>query len=315
MSKIIRIGTRGSKLALWQAQYATDLIHQYYDDVTVDLKIFTTRGDKILDKALPEIGGKGLFTEELESALRSGEIDCAVHSLKDLPTEENEGIYLGAIPKRGNPTDALVSRNNQKLADLPQGATVGTSSLRRKAQLLHHRPDLKIIDVRGNVPTRIQKLMADDSPYDAIILASAGLERLEMADYVTETLETPMMINAPAQGAVGIQCREDPESMAFFAPLMDLPTWLSVTAERSFLKVLGGGCSLPVAAYAYIEKSILYLHGRVTSVDGKTQIDVEGKVGLIRESNIITSANRLGGDMALKAIAQGADAILETLKV
>ena len=315
MSKIIRIGTRGSKLAIWQAQYVTNLIRQKYDDVTVDLKIFTTRGDKILDKALPEIGGKGLFTEELEAALHTGEIDCAVHSLKDLPTEKIEGIYLGAIPERGNPTDALVSRNQLKLDDLPKGATVGTSSIRRKAQLLYYRPDLNIIDVRGNVPTRIEKLMMDDSPYDAIILASAGLERLDMANYITQTLETPIMINAPAQGAVGVQCREDPESMSFFAPLMHLQTWLAVTAERAFLSVLGGGCSLPVAAHAYIEKSILYLHGRVTAVDGTSQIDVEGKVGLIRESNIIASANRIGGDMAQKALEQGADAILETLKV
>ena len=315
MSKIIRIGTRGSKLALWQAHYATDLIQQQYDDVSVELKIFTTRGDKTLDKPLPEIGGKGLFTEELEVALLNGEIDCAIHSLKDLPTDSNEGIYLGAIPERGNPMDALVSRKQQKLADLPQGASVGTSSLRRKAQLLHHRPDLKIIDVRGNVPTRIQKLMADDSPYDAIILAAAGLERLDMEDYITETLEPPIMICAPAQGAVGIACREDFESMSFFAPLMHLQTWLAVTAERAFLKALGGGCALPVAAYAVIEKSILYLHGRVTALDGKTQIDVEGKVGLIRESNIVASANRLGGDLALEAIEQGADAILKTLKV
>jgi len=315
MSKTIRIGTRGSKLALWQAHYVTDLIRQQYPDETVDLRIFTTRGDKILDKALPEIGGKGLFTEELESALHNGEIDCAVHSLKDLPTDKIDGIYLGAIPERGNLTDALISRNKQILVDLPQGATIGTSSLRRKAQLLHHRPDFNIIDIRGNVPTRIEKLMADDSPYDAIVLASAGLERLEMADYITETLETPLMINAPGQGAVGIQCREDAESMSYFAPLMHLQTWLAVTAERAFLSTLGGGCSLPVAAHAYIEKSILYLHGRVTAVDGTTQIDVEGKVGLIRESNIVASSHRLGGEIAQKALEQGADAILETLHI
>lgn len=315
MSKVIRIGTRGSKLALWQAHYVADLIGERYDDVTVDLKIFTTRGDKVLDKALPEIGGKGLFTEELETALRNNEIDCAVHSLKDLPTEKNTGIYLGGIPERGNPTDALVTRSGQNLAELSQKAVVGTSSLRRKAQLLYQRPDLKIIDIRGNVPTRIQKLMADDSPYDAIVLASAGLERLDMADHITETLESPVMINAPAQGAVGIQCREEPDSMSFFAPLMHLQTWLAVTAERAFLQVLGGGCSLPVAAHAYIEKSVLYLHGRVTAVDGSKQVDVTGKVGLIRESNIIASANRLGGDMAQQAIDQGANAILETLRV
>ena len=313
MSHHIRIGTRGSKLALWQAHYVSDLICQQYEDATVDIQIFKTRGDKILDKALPEIGGKGLFTEELEHALRVGKIDCAVHSLKDLPTEKVEGVYLGAIPERASHADALVSRSGQTLDELPQGATIGTSSRRRKAQLLHYRPDLNIIDVRGNVPTRVQKLFADESAYDGIILAVAGLERLEMGDHITQMLKPPMMMSAPAQGALAIQCREEPDSMSFFAPLMNLQTWLAVTAERAFLQALGGGCSLPVAAYAYIEKSILYLHGRITAEDGSQQIDVENKVGLIRESNIIASSNRLGVDLAQQALEQGADQILEAI--
>ncbi len=315
MIEHIRIGTRGSKLALWQANTAADLIRQQYKHVEVELKIFTTRGDKILDKALPEIGGKGLFTEELETALRDRMIDCAVHSLKDLPTEKVEGVFLGAIPERGAYNDVLVSRDGVLLDDLPQGATIGTSSLRRKAQLLHHRADLNVIDIRGNVPTRIEKLNASDSPYHAIVLAKAGLERLDMADQITQTFDAPFMINAPAQGAMGIQCREEPDSMSFFAPLMHLQTWLSITAERSFLKALGGGCSLPVGAHAYIEKSVLYIHGRVTALDGSSQIDVENKVGLIRESNIIDSANRLGVMTAQQAVEQGANAILETLQV
>jgi len=216
MTQTIHIGTRGSKLALWQANNIADLIRFHYEDVHVELKTFTTKGDKILDKALPEIGGKGLFTEELEHALRTKEIDCAVHSLKDLPTEKVEGIYLGAVPERGDPTDALVSKDGKTLADLPDGAVIGTSSLRRKAQLLHFRQDFQIMDIRGNVPTRIQKLKADDSPYDAIVLATAGLERLDMANQITQTLSDPLMINAPAQGAIGIQCREEPDSMSFF---------------------------------------------------------------------------------------------------
>lgn len=315
MIERIRIGTRGSKLALWQANTVADLIRQQYEDIDIDLKIFKTRGDAILDKALPEIGGKGLFTEELDAALRDGTIDCAVHSLKDLPTEKVEGVFLGAIPERGAYHDALVSRDNVMLDDLPQGATIGTSSLRRKAQLLHHRSDLNVIDIRGNVPTRLEKLDAPDSPYHAVVLAQAGLERLDLANRITQTLEGPLMINAPAQGAIGVQCREEPEAMSFFAPLMHLQTWLAVTAERSFLKSLGGGCALPVGAHAYIEKSVLRLHGRVTAVDGSQQIDVENKVGLIRESNIIDSAHRLGAMTAHQAIEQGAEAILATLKV
>jgi len=315
MTQIIRIGTRGSKLALWQANTVADLIRSYYDNVTVELEIFTTKGDKILDKALPEIGGKGLFTQELEDALRSEAIDCAVHSLKDLPTEKVEGIYLGAIPERGDVEDVLVSKNGDLLADLPQGATIGTSSLRRKAQLLHYRKDFNIIDIRGNVPTRVDKLQADDSPYDAIVLAKAGLVRLDMADHITETLSNPVMINAPAQGAMGVQCREEPDSMSFFAPLMNLKTWLSVTAERAFLSALGGGCALPVAAHAYIENSVLNLHGRVTAVDGTQQIDITNKAGLIRESNIVDSAYRLGASTAQQAIEQGAGDILAMSQV
>jgi hydroxymethylbilane synthase len=315
MTQTITIGTRGSQLALWQAHTVADLIRSNYDNVNVELRIFTTRGDKILDKALPEIGGKGLFTEELETALRDGEIDCAVHSLKDLPTEHVDGIDIGAIPERGAFEDVLVSKNNVPLSELPQGATVGTSSLRRKAQLLNVRNDLNIIDIRGNVPTRIEKLHADDSPYDAIVLARAGVERLELDQHITEVLSDPVMLNAPAQGAIGIQCREEPDSMAFFSPLMNLQTWLAVTAERAFLQMLGGGCSLPVAAYAHIENSTLYLHGRVTAVDGSAQIDVHNKVGLIRESNIIESASQLGARTAQEALEQGATAILESLNL
>lgn len=309
--KTIRIGTRGSDLALWQANYVSDLLRKQYDHVNVEIRIYKTRGDNQINKPLPKIGGKGLFTAELEQALRQEEIDCAVHSLKDLPTDKVDGIFMGAIPERGDPSDALLSRDNKTLHQLPMGASVGTSSLRRRAQLLHHRPDLNILDIRGNVPTRIEKLQADDSQYDAIVLASAGLQRLNLDQHITELLTAPLMINAPAQGALGIQCREEPDSMSFFAPLMHLQTWLAVTAERSFLKTLGGGCSLPVSAYAYIDKSVLHLVSRVSSVDGTKQIDIENKVGLIRESNIIDSANRLGVQSAQEAIDQGADVLLQ----
>lgn len=310
MSKTIRIGTRASKLAQWQANYIADRIRAQYEDMKVEIRTFTTRGDVEIEKALPSIGGKGVFTAELESALQTGEIDCAVHSLKDLPVEEISGITIGAIPERADASDALVSRDGKTLKNLPMGAVVGTSSLRRKAQLLYQRPDLQIKDIRGNVPTRIEKLMAKDSPYSAIVLATAGLERLDMASTIVEKLSSPIMLNAPAQGAIGVQCRDEPDSLSMLAPLMDMQTWLAVTAERAFLLALGGGCALPVSAYAWIERSVLNLLGRVTAADGSKQIDIEGKIGLIRESNIVASSHRLGIDVAQKAIDEGAKELL-----
>ena len=310
MTKIIRIGSRSSKLSLWQAHFVADLIRAHYDDVRVELKLFQTRGDKILTQPLAAIGSKGLFTQELEAALRRREIDCAVHSLKDLPTEEAEGLCLGAIPKRGQPHDALVSREGKNLAQLPHGAAVGTGSHRRRAQLLHHRPDLRIMDIRGNVPTRIQKLMADNSPYDAIVLAAAGLERLKLSDYITEIFAIARMTSAAGQGALAIQCRAEPDAIAFFAPLTDEKTRLAVTAERAFLAALGAGCSLPVAAYAFVENNQLHLHGRVTATDGSRQVNVTSKAALIPKSRNMQTAHQLGVHAAQQALQQGAAAIL-----
>lgn len=313
MTRIIRIGSRSSKLSLWQAHFAADLIRAYYDDVRVELKPFQTRGDKILTQPLAAIGSKGLFTQELEAALRRQEIDCAVHSLKDLPTEAAEGLCIGAIPKRGRPHDALVSREGKNLAQLPHSAAIGTGSHRRRAQLLHHRPDLRIINIRGNVPTRIQKLMADNSPYDAIVLAIAGLERLKLSDCVTETFAIPRMTSAAGQGALAIQCRAEPETVAFFAPLTDEKTRLAVTAERAFLAALGGGCSLPAAAYAFVENNRLHLHGRVTAMDGSRQVDVTSKAALVPKGKNMQAAHQLGVHAAKQALQQGAAEILLTI--
>lgn len=312
MTRIIRIGSRASKLSLWQARFAADLIQEHYD-VRVELKPFQTRGDRIRSRPLTAIGGKGLFTQELEAALRRQEINCAVHSLKDLPTEEAEGLCLGAIPQRGNPHDVLVSREGKSLSSLPMGARIGTGSRRRRAQLLYHRPDLHILNIRGNVPTRIQKLMADDGRYDAIVLAAAGLERLEMSDRISETFAIPRMVSAAGQGALAIQCRAEPEATAFFAPLTDEATQLAVTAERAFLAALGGGCSLPVGAYAFVEGHRLHLRGRVTAMDGGRQVDVAGETARVSDGKPIQSARQLGADLARQALQQGAAEILPAL--
>ena len=248
--KSIRLGSRKSKLALWQTHHVCDLLQAAWPGLKVEIQIISTTGDQILDTPLPLIGGKGVFTAELEAALREGAIDAAVHSLKDLPTESPPGLTVGATPHRVRPDDVLISREGYQLDTLPRGATVGTSSRRRAAQLLHLRPDLQMADIRGNVPTRIDKGLAEDGPYDAIILAYAGLERLGLLEATSQVLPLGQMLPAPGQGALGIQCRDEAESLALLAPLNDISTNVAVTAERTFLSGLGGGCAMPIAAYA-----------------------------------------------------------------
>lgn len=310
--KHIRIGTRGSQLALWQANHVADLLRQEYPNAEVSLITFTTKGDKILDKSLPSIGGKGLFTEELESALLNGDIDCAVHSLKDLPTQNPPGLIIGAIPERAPVEDVLISKHGLKLDDLPEDAKIGTSSLRRAAQIRHKRNDVRVIDIRGNVPTRINKALDPDSDYDAIILARAGVERLALIDNITEILPLELMIPAPGQGAIGIQCPEKLETL--FAPLTDLPTLLTVTAERSFLQRLQGGCSVPVAAFASYANDRLSFIGRVASVDGQEWIEVTREVIALEVTKPFIIAEEVGRYAAVEAIKQGADKILAEIK-
>ncbi|MGJ3239877.1 MAG: hydroxymethylbilane synthase [Anaerolineae bacterium] len=306
----IRIGTRASDLALWQAHHVADLLRHHHPDADVELVTFTTKGDTILDQSLPSIGGKGLFTEELERALLDGRIDCAVHSLKDLPTQNPDGLIVGAVPERAPLGDVLISKHRLPLHDLPQGATVGTSSLRRAAQIRRVRPDVTIIDIRGNVPTRIDKALADDSPYDAIVLAQAGVTRLELTAHISEVLALDVMLPAPGQGAIGIQTRTD--NIALFAPLIHLPTLLTVTAERAFLRRLEGGCSVPVASMGTYRKTHLHLIGRVASVDGQQWIEVQREMTLTE--NALADASTLGRSTADDAIAQGAEAILAEVK-
>jgi len=244
----IVIGSRGSKLALVQSNFVAGLLRAASPGLTVDIEVISTRGDRIVDRPLAEIGGKGLFTEELEAALRDKSIDLAVHSLKDLPVQNPGGLTVGAIPKRATPNDALVAREATSLATLREGARLGTSSLRRKAQLLIARPDLKIVDLRGNVDTRIAKVL-ERGELDAAVLACAGLERIGRAGVITEVLKPEVMLPAPGQGALGIQCRaDDAEVLTLLGTLDDADTRAEVTAERALLEGLGGGCQAPIGA-------------------------------------------------------------------
>jgi len=292
--------TRPSKLARWQTQWVINALQMLHPTLECDEKIITTQGDKILDKPLPEIGGKGLFTQELESELLSGAVHCAVHSLKDLPVENPTGLTIGCIPSRAEVRDALISANGYTIATLPNGASVGTSSLRRSAQILSLRPDLSIQSLRGNVDTRLRKAL--DGQYDAIILAGAGLTRLGLENHVTEWLSLDVMLPAPGQGALAVQCRaDDPSTLDLLAALEDASARKAVTAERVFLSGLGGGCSVPVAAHATVE-SLIRLTGLVISEDGRKIVKVTGQGD---------DALALGNSMARHAIAQGADEILK----
>ena len=295
--------TRPSALARWQTQWVIQALKNIHHDLECAEKIITTQGDKILDKPLPEIGGKGLFTQELESELLSGAVHCAVHSLKDLPVENPAGLTIGCIPTRAEVRDALISLNGYIIAALPKNALIGTSSLRRAAQLLSRRPDLRIQSLRGNVDTRVRKAL--DGQYDAIILAGAGLTRLGLEKHVTEWLPLDVMLPAPGQGALAVQCRADDQmTRDLLAALEDESTRKAVTAERAFLSGLGGGCVVPVAAFATVISSqspIIRLEGLVISEDGRKAIQVSRK-GM--------DAQALGNELAQRAIAQGANEIL-----
>lgn len=272
MRKSVVIGTRGSKLALWQANYIADCLRKQYPDLTVELKQITTTGDKILDVPLAKIGGKGLFTKELENEMLSGTIDLAVHSLKDMPTELPEGLTLAAITERIASGDALVSNYFSSLQALPKGARVGTSSLRRKAQLLAYRPDLIISDLRGNVDTRLKKL--DDGEFDAIVLAAAGLKRLGWEKRIAEILDTKVCLPAVGQGALAIETRADDQAILdLLAFLNDEETRVTTTAERAFLRTVEGGCQVPVGVYGtVVGENQMQVEALIASLDGKVVV-------------------------------------------
>jgi hydroxymethylbilane synthase len=302
----IQFGTRGSALALWQTNYVMAALTAANPSVTAAYEIYSTKGDRVIDVPLPQVGGKGLFTAELEAALHASAIDCAVHSLKDLPTEQPAGLALGAIMPRADARDVLISRSGKTLLELPQGAVIGTSSHRRGAQLKAIRPDIQLADIRGNVDTRIKKAMDPAGAYDAIMLASAGLDRLGFTDVITERLPVDAMLPAPGQGAVAVQMRSEWDGIAHFNALHCTSTALCVTAERAFLAGLGGGCSVPVAAYATVTAGVVEVTGRVCALDASTMITVTTQ----GTCDSLDAAAALGAALAEMAIEQGAATLL-----
>ena len=305
MMKTLKIATRQSPLALWQAEHIRARLEAMHADLTVELVTFVTQGDKILDTPLAKIGGKGLFVKELEAALMDGRADLAVHSMKDVPMALPEGLSLAVICEREDPLDAFVSNHYASFADLPQGAKVGTSSLRRKCQILKARPDLEIIDLRGNVGTRLSKL--DDGQYDAIILASAGLKRLGLAERIRHTIQPAVSLPAVGQGALGLECRsQDQAVLDLILPLMHAETNVCVRAERAFNAYLEGGCQVPIAGYATLQNGQLQIEGRVGSVDGQTILKAV-------HYGAPEQAEMLGEELAKALLAQGAGELLKAL--
>jgi hydroxymethylbilane synthase len=297
----LTFATRPSALARWQTARVIQLLQASHPGLECSEYVITTTGDRILDRPLPEVGGKGLFTAELEEALLSGRVQAAVHSLKDLPVEDTPGLALAAVPARESAHDVLVSAQVWTLSDLPEGARVGTSSLRRAAQLLARRPDLIILSLRGNIDTRVRKVL--DGEYEAIVLAEAGLTRLGLRAHVREVFPLEVMLPAPGQGALAVQCRaDDAESIALLAAIHDPITMAEVRAERAFLAGLGGGCSLPVGAFAEKEDDTIILTGGVISPDGKQAI---------RLSAVDNDPNRLGERLADLVLERGAAGLLK----
>lgn len=306
MKKIITIGTRKSLLALWQSNYIKDCLEKQYPDCEVRLQKIVTKGDKILDVPLSKIGGKGLFTKEIETALLEGEVDLAVHSLKDMPTKLPDGLCLTAITRRAVVGDAFVSNKYRTFAEMPAGAVLGTSSLRRKAQLLARRPDLDIRDLRGNVDTRLRKL--DDGQYDAIILAAAGLTRLGYADRIRETLPCDFCIPAVGQGALAIECRSDNTEVRNLLEFLNHPETKSCTdAERAFLGLVEGGCQVPIGVHADIANDTMHITAIIASLDGSTLIrdEIDGN-----PADAIVLGKTLGNRMLEKGGREILDAIL-----
>ena len=306
MKNRLIIGTRKSKLALRQAEYVADTLRRRYPDITVELKYIVTKGDKILDVPLAKVGGKGLFTKELEKEILAGTIDLAVHSLKDVPAVLPDGLVLSAVMQRANPADALVSPCYGTLEKLPHGARIGTSSLRRSAQLLHYRPDLSIINLRGNVDTRLKKL--DAGEFDALILAVAGLQRLGLADRITQVIPFATCLPAVGQGALALETRADDKAMCqLTAALNDQDTLVTVNAERAFLRHLNGSCQIPVGIHGKLDKNNrLMLEGVIASPDGKV---------LYREQlQGTTDKNEaLGQELASRLLHAGGTKILKDL--
>ena len=306
MVKRIIIGTRGSQLALWQAHFVRDALSRQSPETTVDLKTIRTEGDRDTSAPVAQLSGKGVFIKEIEDALLSREVDIAVHSMKDVPTEIPKGLAIAAVCEREDVRDALLSRAGKKLAEPPSGARIGTSSLRRQALLKHFRSDFEILTLRGNLNTRVRKL--DEGLYDAIVLARAGLHRLGWSSRITETLSTDIALPAVAQGAVGVECRDDdPQLLQLVGRLNHSPTRSAVESERTLLRELEGGCQVPIGAWARVEEGRFILEACVMSIDGKIYLRdrIEG-----RESE----ASSLGSTLARRLLQAGADKILDAIR-
>jgi hydroxymethylbilane synthase len=305
MARPIVIGTRGSNLALWQAEWVRAALAQRFPDVACELAIIKTEGDKILDVPLAKVGGKGLFVKEIEEALLQGRADVAVHSMKDMPSEIPAGLTIGAVPERETPLDVLISRNGLTLMELPAGGVIGTSSLRRAAQLRHLRPDLVVVSLRGNVETRVRKL--DTEPLAAVVLAAAGIKRLGLEHRVSEHLDDERMLPAVGQGALCIEIREDdPRIGPMVAALNHAATRTVVSGERAFLKRLQGGCQVPIAGHGRLDGAHFTLTGLVADLDGSTVIKH-------RLSGPADAAERIGIELADILLGRGADEILKKL--
>jgi hydroxymethylbilane synthase len=303
MTTPLWIGTRGSPLALWQANHIAECLRPLAAPRPVKLKLIETAGDQIRDRALAQIGGDGLFTKEIQVALLAGTVDVAVHSLKDLPTAPVAGLTLAAVPERGPTGDVFVSRRHRSFDALPPDAVVATSSIRRRAQILHRRPDLKMVNIRGNVETRLKKLAEQD--LDATVLAEAGLLRLGLGQHMTEVLDASWMLPAVGQGALGLECRaDDMETLALLEKLNDKATYQAVSAERALLRGLGGGCQVPIGAAAVIEGATLRLRGVVLPPDGTRRVAAE-------VTGPANDAERTGRQLAAILLAEGARELLE----
>ena len=303
--KIIRIATRKSPLALWQAEFVKAELEKHHPGIKVELLKMTTQGDKILDAPLAKVGGKGLFVKELEVGMLEGAADLAVHSMKDVPVEFPDGLHLPVICEREDPRDAFVSNKFDSFEELPHGARVGTSSMRRQCQIMARRPDLEIVTLRGNVNTRLKKL--DDGEYDAIILAAAGLKRLGFADRIKEAIDPLVSLPAIGQGAVGIECRVDDEYINnLLAPLNHQPTAIRVRAERAMNNRLQGGCQVPIGGYAELDYGVIVLRGLVGRPDGSEIVrgDISGKPD---------DAEELGRVLADDLLSRGAREILQEI--
>ena len=307
MESSIKIGTRASKLALWQANWVQSALHERFPGHRVELVTIKTKGDKILDVPLARVGGKGLFVKEIEQALLDNRIDLAVHSMKDMPAEIPSGLCIGAIPQREDAADVLVSKKDLALAELKTGAAIGTSSLRRAAQLRHARPDITIMPLRGNLDTRLKKLLTED--LDAIVLAAAGVKRLNLAHRITEYLQADIMLPAVGQGALCIEMRQDDPVIGPMLATLDHSISRSIVlGERAFLNRLGGSCQVPIAGNGQINADRFTLTGLVADVDGSRVIKS-------RLTGPVDDAEAIGVNLAEQLLARGADRILAELEV